>query len=196
MKDLPQPVNRKAISAWDPKRGPCCTVRNFRIDLEGYPCSEWNKSAVRVFATEYLKRYLGGKHMKDSVVEAWLTCVTAIRTQYRQEEEDESNVNACKVQHRQRQRKHEVCYWQHIFFYIAGLLQLYSRRLQTAHQYTEIKTQATQVVESLGLDGMSSDESDHEGHKGEATYYILHKDWCSRQITAWLRMLNSLHLRL
>ena len=83
-----------------------------------------------------------------------------------------------------------------MFFYTAGLLQLYSRRLQTAHQYTEIKTQATRVVQSLGLDGMSSDESDHEGHKGEVTYYILHKDWRSRQITAWLRMLDSLHLHL
>jgi len=82
------------------------------------------------------------------------------------------------------------------FFYTAGLLQLYSRRLQTAHQYTEIKTQATHMVQSLGLDGMSSDESDHEDHKGEATYYILHKDWRSCQITAWLRMLDSLHLRL
>ena len=81
-----------------------------------------------------------------------------------------------------------------MFFYTAGLLQLYSCRLQTTHQYTEIKTQATRVVQSLGLDGMSSDESDHEGHKGEATYYILHKDWHSCQITAWLCMLDSLHL--
>ena len=116
-KDLPQPVNQKAINAWDPKRGPCCTVKNFRIDLEGYPRSEWNKSAARVFATEYLKRYPGGNHTKDSVVEAWLTRVTAIRTQYRQREEDESSVNARKVQHRRRQRKHEVCYWQQVFLY-------------------------------------------------------------------------------
>jgi len=49
-------------------------------------------------------------------------------------------------------------------------------------------------VQSLGLDGMSSDESDHEGHKGEATYYVLDKTWRSRRITAWLRMLDSLHL--
>ncbi|KAL4079358.1 hypothetical protein J3A83DRAFT_4085513 [Scleroderma citrinum] len=52
------------------------------------------------------------------------------------------------------------------------------------------------MMQSLGLDGMSSNESDHKGHKGEATYYILHKDWCSCQITAWLCMLNSLHLHL
>ncbi|KAI5981764.1 hypothetical protein EDD15DRAFT_2199209 [Pisolithus albus] len=54
----------------------------------------------------------------------------------------------------------------------------------------------TSFVESLGQDGMSSDESDHEGHRGEATYHILDKDWRSKQVTAWLRMLDSLHLRL
>ncbi|KIK13089.1 hypothetical protein PISMIDRAFT_119568, partial [Pisolithus microcarpus 441] len=73
---------------------------------------------------------------------------------------------------------------------------LYGRRLQTAYEYKEIKDHAVAIVESLGQDGMSSDESDHEGHRGEATYYILDKDWRSKQVTSWLRMLDSLHLRL
>ena len=51
-------------------------------------------------------------------------------------------------------------------------------------------------MESLGLDGMSSDESSHEGRKGEATYHIREKRWCSRQVNDWLRMLDALHLRL
>ncbi|KAI5988440.1 hypothetical protein EDD15DRAFT_2199071 [Pisolithus albus] len=57
----------------------------------------------------------------------------------------------------------------------------------------EMQHSHTSFVESLGQDGMSSDESDHEGHRGEATYHILDKDWCSKQVTAWLRMLDSLH---
>jgi hypothetical protein len=84
----------------------------------------------------------------------------------------------------------------YICFTYLKLLKLYTRRLQTAYEYREIKDHAVAIVESLGQDGMSSDESDHEGHRGEATYYILDKDWRSKQVTAWLRMLDSLHLRL
>ena len=43
---------------------------------------------------------------------------------------------------------------------------------------------------------MSSDESNHEGRKGEATYHIREKRWCSRRVNDWLRMLDALHLRL
>ncbi|KAL4064095.1 hypothetical protein V8B97DRAFT_2026180 [Scleroderma yunnanense] len=57
-----------------------------------------------------------------------------------------------------------------------------------------IQKQAIHIVQSLRFNRMSSDESDHEGHKGEVTYYILDKPWCSQWITAWLQMLNSLHL--
>ena len=48
----------------------------------------------------------------------------------------------------------------------------------------------------LNLAGMSMDESEHEGQNGAATYYIRNKDWRSKKITEWLRMLDSLHLRL
>ncbi|KAI6095262.1 hypothetical protein F5141DRAFT_1068513, partial [Pisolithus sp. B1] len=71
---------------------------------------------------------------------------------------------------------------------------LYKCHLNTACQYANIKDQAICIVQSLGLDGMSSNESDHEGHNGEATYYILDKDWHSQCITAWLWLLDALHL--
>ncbi|KAI6145056.1 hypothetical protein BKA82DRAFT_3969785, partial [Pisolithus tinctorius] len=168
---------------WDPKSGPCCTVEDFRIDLEGLPRSEWNKSAALVFAQEYLKRrrgHRGENYTLEYVVKAWLTHVMTLRTRYKVKELDDEDRTERKARNRRRQRKHE----------------LYSRRLQTAYEYGEIKDRAVAIVESLGQDGMSSDESDHEGHRGEATYYILEKDWRSKQVTAWLRMLDSLHLRL
>ena len=107
-KDLPQPVSRKVIGAWDPKRGPCCTVTNFRIDLDGLPRSEWNKSAAEVFAAEYLKCHAGENYTLEYVTEAWLTHVTAIRAQYKLQQSNESEVKLHKVQRRRRQRKHEV----------------------------------------------------------------------------------------
>ncbi|KAI6144281.1 hypothetical protein BKA82DRAFT_3983196, partial [Pisolithus tinctorius] len=164
---------------WDPKSGPCCTVEDFRIDLEGLPRSEWNKSAALVFAQEYLKRRREN-YTLEYVMKAWLTHVMTLRTRYKVKELDDEDRTERKARNRQRQRKHE----------------LYSHRLQTAYEYREIKDHAVAIVESLGQDGMSSDESDHEGHWGEATYYILEKDWRSKQVTAWLQMLDSLHLHL
>ncbi|KAI5986462.1 hypothetical protein EDD15DRAFT_2174833, partial [Pisolithus albus] len=172
-KDLPRPVGQREISGWDPKRRPCCTIKDFRIDLEGLPRSEWNKSAALVFAAEYLKRHQGhqGENLTlEYVSEAWLTHVLALKTRYKVKQLDELDRKERKARNRRRQRKHE----------------LYSRRLQTAHEYKDIKDRAVFIVESLGQDGMSSDESDHKGHRGEATYYILDKDWHSKQITAWL----------
>ncbi|KAL4061726.1 hypothetical protein J3A83DRAFT_4101178 [Scleroderma citrinum] len=181
---MPQPISQKEISAWDPNCGPCCTAENFRIDLEGYTRSGWNKSAAQVFATEYMKRHKGESYTLEFVVEAWLTRVAGMKAQYKRLQQDESALKKYKVLHRRRQRKGEVCHE----------LSLYKRRLDTACQYDDIRKQAVHVVQSLGLDGMSSDESDHEGHQGEATYHILDKPWRSRRITAWLRMLDSLHL--
>ena len=63
-------------------------------------------------------------------------------------------------------------------------------------QHQGIRNRAVDIVQQLGVDGMSSDESDHDGHCGEATYYTLHKEWRSRHVTAWLRLLDSLHLRM
>jgi hypothetical protein len=50
-------------------------------------------------------------------------------------------------------------------------------------------------VERLGIHGMSGDESDHANGGGEATYMILLVPWRDPSVTAWLRVLDSLHLR-
>ena len=42
---------------------------------------------------------------------------------------------------------------------------------------------------------MSSDESDHEAGRGEATYFIRTKPWRSPKVTVWLRTFDALHLR-
>ena len=107
-KELPHPVSQKEIHAWSPKHGPCCTVTNFCIDLDGLPRSEWNKSAAEVFAAEYLKCHAGENHTLEYITEAWLTRVTAIRAQYKLQQRNESEVKSLKVQRCRRQRKHEV----------------------------------------------------------------------------------------
>ncbi|KAI6146475.1 hypothetical protein BKA82DRAFT_4160710 [Pisolithus tinctorius] len=155
-------VTEAAINAWDPNHGHCCTLANFCIDLEGNPHSAWNKSAVKVFATGYLKKYKNCQYPHETIEKGKGT----------------ARVQEHKATHRRKQRKAE----------------LYTRHLECAMQYWSISDCAVDIVQQLGVDGMSSDESEHEGHGGEATYYALHKDWRSRHITTWLQLLDSLHL--
>ncbi|KAI6098693.1 hypothetical protein F5141DRAFT_1010610 [Pisolithus sp. B1] len=86
-------------------------------------------------------------------------------------------------------------YTVHVSAYLRWL-KLYSCHLQTTYEYKEIKDHMVAIMELLGQDGISSDKSDHEGHHGEAMYYILDKDWHSKQVTSLLWMLGSLHLHI
>lgn len=42
-------VTDREATGFDPSFGPCCTLTNFRLHLEGTPCNAWNKSAIDVF---------------------------------------------------------------------------------------------------------------------------------------------------
>ncbi|KAI6144684.1 hypothetical protein BKA82DRAFT_9423 [Pisolithus tinctorius] len=139
------------------------SIRELRQKLLGLESSEELPQSIseeevtawdfrNVFAMEYLKRYKGENYMLEYVVEAWLTRVAGMKAQYKCSQQDKATHKDRKVLHQQRQRKQE----------------LYKRHLDIAYQYAEIKDQAVHVVQSLSLDGMSSNESDHEGHSGEA----------------------------
>lgn len=43
------------VKAFTGENGHCCTIENFRVDLEGTPRSLWNASAAMVFAKAFVK---------------------------------------------------------------------------------------------------------------------------------------------
>lgn len=72
---------------------------------------------------------------------------------------------------------------------------LYQRRRGIAQALqTEHHVPVLDVILKLDADGISSDESDHEVGGGEATYFILRKDWRSQEITEVLHTMDALHL--
>ncbi|KAH7904129.1 hypothetical protein BJ138DRAFT_983622, partial [Hygrophoropsis aurantiaca] len=78
---------------------------------------------------------------------------------------------------------------------------LYIRRLQTAHMYPQIAELAVAILQTLGSNCMSSDESDSEAQglgssKKQTTYSITRHEWRANAVTRWLRTLDSLHVRL
>ncbi|KAH7908028.1 hypothetical protein BJ138DRAFT_974978, partial [Hygrophoropsis aurantiaca] len=165
---------------WEPANNACCTRRDFRIDITGYKMSPWNKSAAQVFAKAFLKKYDGFGRTHDQVVHAWLSHVDSLRKRYKRELRSKDQAAKAASQHRRSERK----------------ANLYIRRLETAGQYHETKGFVASMVEQLGRDGMSSDESDHGSRGSEAVYVISSKEWRSNAVTDWLRTLDALHIRL
>ena len=49
------------------------------------------------------------------------------------------------------------------------------------------------MLSKLGPDGMSSDESDHQGDSGIPQFRIMRKEWRSENMTPWLRAFDRLY---
>ncbi|KAH7903560.1 hypothetical protein BJ138DRAFT_1020430 [Hygrophoropsis aurantiaca] len=180
---LPPPLTARDFDQWDRDHGRCCTASNFRIDITGFVMSDWNKSAAQVFAKAFLQQHNGCGKSRNEVAKAWLNHVETLKTQYILKSNQE--VRSMEMHERRRGRKGT----------------LYSRRLQTAYMYPQIANSAATIVKQLGVDGMSSDESDLEAlgpgtSKTQVTYSIVQKQWRASAVTNWLRTLDSLHIRL
>jgi len=50
-------VSLAEFQAFNPRQGECCTRDNFRLNLEGTPGDDWNKSAARVFVNDFLRTH-------------------------------------------------------------------------------------------------------------------------------------------
>ncbi|KAI5990960.1 hypothetical protein EDD15DRAFT_2197748 [Pisolithus albus] len=77
------------------------------------PCSGQNKSAVLVFAAEYMRRRQGHQGETHTLEDVWKAClihVMALRMQYKHKRLDELDEKERKARNRGRQRKHEACY--------------------------------------------------------------------------------------
>ena len=79
-------------------------------------------------------------------------------------------------------------------------MKMFHRRLQIAQQHPELQTHV-HVLERLGIDGMSSDESDLEElseHRHarieNPRFYVLRPRWRSPVLSAWLHVFDSMHM--
>ncbi len=71
-------------------------------------------------------------------------------------------------------------------------VQLFQRRLYIATKYAETRVHAP-MIQALGVNGMSSDESDHENDHQQ--YRIIVKRWRHPEVTPWLRVFDKLYHR-
>jgi len=189
--DLPTP---EQVASFNPARGPCCTADRFQVDIRGFPKSAWNISAARVFACSFLKAHPTYKNKKLSEVEkAWTTHVEYLRVVYqKQTSRSQGDNDIDKQKHRRKECRINVrsITPKHHYTYP---LQIYYRRLNTAERH--FPGDGVMIIKELGIDGMSSDESDHSPGNGLPNYIIRHKHWHSRETTKFLRICDSFHVR-
>ncbi|KAH7903686.1 hypothetical protein BJ138DRAFT_1020240 [Hygrophoropsis aurantiaca] len=178
--DLPTP---REIAAFNPKKGRSCTADRFRVDLTGTPRSQWNFSAAEVFASDFCAAHPNIRYSRQDVLDAWITHFDSLRDNYRMQEaakKDSQILENVRTEKRRTERRST----------------LYRRRYDTAKLLSKRlqSSMPVELVTSLGVDGMSSDESGHEGRQGEPTFFITGKPWRARSVTTWVRTLDSLHI--
>jgi hypothetical protein len=92
---------------FDPRRGPCCTVEDFAVDIFGTPKSTWNISATKVFARDFVAHYPNSEY--NAVKRAFSTHLRSLRRTYKQAGLDEAALKARQKEDRRKERKRSVC---------------------------------------------------------------------------------------
>ncbi|KAI0740920.1 hypothetical protein C8Q76DRAFT_598028, partial [Earliella scabrosa] len=158
---------------YDPKRGPACTVTDFRPDLVGSPDTAWNMSVVDVFVQYYTS--VNPDADESTVRKLFRGHLKYLGTQYKTSAD---GIHAMQSRRRASDRADRQ-------------RALWVRRLTVAAVVPGLLKHIP-MLHRLGPQGMSSDESDHQPD-GEVSYRILPKRWRHPALTAWLRIFDYLY---
>ncbi|KAI0367548.1 hypothetical protein BV20DRAFT_1037610 [Pilatotrama ljubarskyi] len=163
---LASPQEVKAFNAGD---NHCCDKENFKIDISNGALNRWNTSASMVFARAFVECGRFDCDDQELIAEAFRTHVRTLRKNFLRQAEEEHVRKTAEKKARREQRKSTLFY----------------RRRRVAAKYSQLKPHLP-MLEQLGIDGMSSDESDEDSN-GCKLFRILAKSWRPDRVTAWLR---------
>ncbi|KAJ7898763.1 hypothetical protein B0H13DRAFT_1623025 [Mycena leptocephala] len=152
----------------------------FRIDILGTPNSPWNKSAARVFTSFTIDQNSlpNTTEMFDAIRRAFTTHLETIIRRYKDSLKSQ-NERACRAALDRRQsRKYELFY----------------RRRYLAYTFKPLQRHID-MIEYLGIDGMSSDSESEDGVSSDhhMRYRIHPPQWRAGRVEPWLRMFDSIH---
>ncbi|KAF4572417.1 hypothetical protein EYR36_006921 [Pleurotus pulmonarius] len=132
--------------------GDCCTVEDFRIDLIGPPRSLWNTSAANVFVQAF-EAFTGVELDRQMVRTAFFTRLKTLKQEYKLSKKSKREQQSSVIQKRRKMRKRTLFIQRHDTV-------LHDHRL---HKHISL-------LDRLGVDGMSSDESDGEECMGSEVH--------------------------
>ncbi|KAI0054700.1 hypothetical protein BV25DRAFT_1816684 [Artomyces pyxidatus] len=169
----------ETVLEFDPREGECCTAEEFWIDITDTETSDWNRSAARVFARDFV---LQDEHYQFRDValieEKFLNHFKSLRKAYVTSIKSMQERRALQSAYNRYARKRTVCLF----------LPSSARRWGTRNP--DGTNEDLTMLQRLGPNGMSSDETDYEQH---GQYRMLKKTWRSLKLTNWLHGWDQLH---
>ncbi|KAJ6450339.1 hypothetical protein C8R47DRAFT_998918 [Mycena vitilis] len=149
----------------------------FRFDVLGTPGSAWNKSAARVFADFTIRQLClpNTVQMFQALQRAFKSHLETIIRRYKASLKPHAEHLLFQSLSRRQVRKY----------------QLFHQRRYLAYMFEPLRRHIA-MLEQLGVDGMSSDESDRD-EDYHSQYQIQDPLWRARELAAWLRVFDSLH---
>ena len=184
---------------------PCCTIDNFRVDFVGSPHSPWNVSASHVFCMDFI-HYQGlpiSDALYDDVLHYFYTRIKGLKAAYAESQLLRNARSQRKQARRRWQRKRAVWrlpYEPRSLSTYLTFSQTFLRRLEIADSHHLLQTHVP-ILQRLGVDGMSSDESDLEELERDPSvrqrrphFFVRSPLWRKRGLSAWLRVFDAMHI--
>ncbi|KAK7436349.1 hypothetical protein VKT23_019197 [Stygiomarasmius scandens] len=152
----------------------CCNKDRFRIYLGGVPSHPWNKSAARVFADILIEDEETSYSAEDRQVleRAFMVRITSLVKQYREARDRQAESPEEK---RRKKRKAD----------------LFTRRLNIVKTVEELNRHRD-IIERLGIDGMSEDE-EVARLPYIREYHVRYPRWRSHQLGRFLHTLDLVY---
>ena len=165
------------------------------VDVAGTPKSPWNTSAGRVFTSYIIEKmgYLDVEETRRAVEKAFYTRLKSLKSCRSKDGLSQAERAAERSKHSRYQRKYQVITAplpRHPLYLPAE--QLFQRRREVAKQYEPLQ-QHLEVLDALGVDGMSSDESDMDPATNQRRYTVVRPDWRHPDMHSWLEIFDQFH---
>ncbi|KAF8576183.1 hypothetical protein K439DRAFT_1540845 [Ramaria rubella] len=160
---------------------------NFVVDLANSSASAWNKKIATIFTDDFVKSDWYQFKDKMEIKKRFQTHMDYLIMLYGNTMKDANSNMAVAARlskatrHRQKLQVSSIN------------TSLFSHCLRTCKIHPDLRRHV-QVLENLGVDGMSSDESTIKDD--ECVYVIFKKPWRSAAVTLWLLDIDSVHLNL
>ncbi|KAI0738557.1 hypothetical protein C8Q80DRAFT_1052803, partial [Daedaleopsis nitida] len=159
---------------YNPDDGPACTPATFRPDLASEAHTAWNNSIVQVFTQHYSEiDPTADRAMVQRIFERHLQ---HLRIQYK------NTSDGMEAIHRRQRAANRIARQD-----IALV-----RRIATAAIYPELSPHVP-MLQALGRDGMSSDESDYDSN-GNRFYRGRRKQWRHPALSPWLQLFDKVFI--
>ncbi|PCH45159.1 hypothetical protein WOLCODRAFT_168110 [Wolfiporia cocos MD-104 SS10] len=158
------------------------TIDTFRVDFNGGAKSRWNAVAAEVFAEGFIASGWYECRDQERIQDAFMAHLKSLKSQYAEQQRGDDQDSPQKMHQRANNARNR------------RRISLFERRLDACHFHEDLH-KFIPVLERMGKEGMSGDESDHQG--GQRQYAIMRETWRNNTLlTKWLRILDLLQLHM